>query len=505
LNPLQFAIFFGVIAFVAALTWWQCRDKGQARENSANEVFLAGGGLTWIFVAGSITITNLGTEQLVGMNGNQMALLALWEISGMVGLLILAFVFVPIYYRYKCTTTTELLERKYRDDRIRTLISALFMLGYVFLSMPSALYTGALFLQTVFGIKIGLITLGGGIALLGAGYGLLGGLRAVAASETFSGTALLLICLVIVALALAAIQYDFSGIPKERLTLIGDKDSPIPWPTLFTGMIFIQIFYWSTNQAITQRAMASPNVREAQKGVVLAAGIRILIVPMIVVLPGIVAFKLYGDIGDAAFGQLVGRILPPWLSGAFAAILVTSVATHFVAILNSAAALYVCDIHQKYINPKVSVSRLNAIVSVIFIAIALCMIQVYAQAESIINLLQQINGLLSMPILSAFIVGLLFKHVDAKAAIGGVLFGIVFYGWVSLKDDQIKVLIELALYRWASLKESPFDLHYIHMMFITLWLSVGFSLAVNRWILGNRAVFAPFWREKDDLMEPPQA
>jgi SSS family solute:Na+ symporter len=91
-----------------------------------------------------------------------------------------------------------------------------------------------------------------------------------------------------------------------------------------------------------------------------------------------------------------------------------------------------------------------------------------------------------MPILSAFIVGLLFKHVDAKAAIGGVLFGIVFYGGVSIG-------------------KAPFDLHYIHMMFITLWLSVGFSLAFNRWILGNRAVFAPFWREKDELMEPPPA
>ncbi len=486
LNPVQLAIFVLVTLVVGVMTWLKCREGATTRSDNSREYFLASGGLTWVFVAGSITITNLGTEQLVGMNGNQMALLALWEISGMIGLLILAFVFVPIYYRYNCTTTTELLEKKYQDDRIRTLISGLFMLGYVFLAMPSALYTGALFLETVFGVKISLIYLGIGIAALGACYGLLGGLRAVAVSETFSGTALLVICLIIVFSALKAIGFNFDGIPAERLTLVGDKDSPIPWPTLLTGMIFIQIFYWSTNQAITQRAMASPTVKEAQKGVVLAAGIRILIVPMIVVVPGIVAFKLYGDIGDAAFGRLVGELLPPWLSGAFAAILVTSVATHFVAILNSAAALYVCDIHQKYVNPNTSVKRLSAIVSAIFIVVAIAMIPVYAGAESIINLLQKLNGLLSMPILSAFIVGLLFKNVDARAAIAGVIFGIVLYALFTFEDLPLGLGVVYA----------PFGLHYIHLMFITLWTTVGFALTVNRFVLGKRASFAPFWREK---------
>jgi solute:Na+ symporter, SSS family len=476
LNPVQAGIFVLATIFVGALTWWQCRDHGRTRTDDARELFLANGGLTWVFVAGSITITNLGTEQLVGMNGNQMALLALWELMGVIGLLILAFVFVPIYYRYKCTTTTELLERKYQDDRIRTLISGLFMLGYVFLAMPSALYTGALFMQSVFGIKADLMLLGCGIAALGAGYGLLGGLRAVAVSETFSGTALLAICLTIVFLALRAINFSFEGIPAERLTLIGDPQSPIPWPTLLTGMIFIQIFYWSTNQAITQRAMASPSVKEAQKGVLLAAAIRLLIVPTIVVVPGIVAYKLFGDIGDAAFGRLVGFVLPPWLSGAFAAVLVTSVATHFVAILNSAAALYVCDIHQKYVNPNVSVKRLNQIVSLLFIGVAIAMIPVYANAESIINLLQQLNGLLSMPILSAFIVGLAFKNVDARAAIAGVIFGI-------------------ALYAFFTFVHAPFDLHYIHLMLVTLITTVIFALCLNRYGFGRKATFVAFWRE----------
>lgn len=471
----QLLVFAAIVVIVGLLTLWRTRAPHQHSSDSSRDHFLAGGSLTWVYVAGSITITNLGTEQLVGMNGNQMLLLSLWELSAVVGLLILAFVFVPIYYRHNCTTTTELLERRYGDDRIRTMISTLFMFGYLFISMPSALYTGALFMRSVFGIDLGYVTLGIGIAGLGALYGVMGGLRAVAISETFSGASLLVICLVIVWLAMEAIGFDFSGIPADRLTLIGDDDSPIPWHTLLTGMVFIQIFYWSTNQAITQRAMASPTVREAQKGVIAAAIIRLLIVPTIVVLPGIIAYKLYGDIGDAAFGTVVGGVLPSWLSGAFAAILVTSVATHFVAILNSAAALYVCDIHQKYVNPHVSVKRLNLAVSAIFIGVAVAMIPVYSDAESIINLLQELNGLLSMPILSAFIVGLMFRGVDARAAIAGVCFGI-------------------ALYASFTFIHAPFGLHYIHLMFVTLITTIGFALAINRFVLGQAAEFAGFSR-----------
>ncbi len=469
-GAVQLLIFAAMIALIGGLTWWKCRAPHATSKDATREVFLASGGLTWAYVAGSITITNLGTEQLVGNNGGQTLILAWWELAGFVGLLILAFVFVPIYYRTNCTTTTELLEQRYKDDRIRTMISTLFMAGYVFLSMPSALYTGSLFLQTVFGVQVPLMVLGTAIAIMGGCYGLLGGLRAVAISETFAGIGLLIICSALVLLSLGAVNFDLSGVPPERVTLIGNAQSPIPWPTLFTGMIFIQIFYWSTNQAITQRAMASPTVREAQKGVLAAAAIRILIVPAIVVLPGVVAYKLYGNIGDASFGTLVGRLLPPWMSGLFAAILVTSVATHFVAVLNSACALYVCDIHQKYVSKTADVRRVNAIASLLFIIVAIAMIPVYSSAISIINLLQQLNGLLSMPILSAFIVGLLFTNVDAMAAISGVIFGVL-------------------LYAFFTFVYAPFGLHYIHLMLVTLITTVGFGLTVNRVIFGKTASY----------------
>jgi len=318
LQNIQIAVFLGLTALIAAVTYWYCRGA-RATEDGEQEYFLAGGSLKWYFVAGSITLTNLSTDQLVGMNGNQMALLAWWELAAVVGLMMLCFVFIPVYYKYNCTTTTELLERRYNNKHIRALISVLFLLGNIFIFLPAILYGGSLFMQNMFGITLNLYIIAAIFAVAGSAYAIFGGLRAVAVSDTFSGILLLGLALFVTFIALKAINFDFTGIPAERLTLIGSPKSDIPFSTLFTGMIFIQMFYWSTNQTITQRAMASPNVKEAQKGILAAACIRLLIVPPIIVIPGIVAFKLYGDIGDATYGRIVGDLLPPFLSGAFAA------------------------------------------------------------------------------------------------------------------------------------------------------------------------------------------
>ncbi len=473
IETVQILVFLTITALIAWLTWRRCvRDAaGRAGETTTqDDVFLAGRGLGWMVVAGSITLTNLSTDQLVGMNGNQMALLALWELSAVVGLVILAKVILPVYYRYQCTTTTELLEKRYGDYRIRALIGLLFLLGNLFIFIPSMLYSGSLFMQTLFDIDLPLLAIASLFGLVGAAYAVLGGLRAVAISDAYSGVLLLSLGMVIVFLSLAAIDFDFSGIPAERLTLIGDNNSPIPWHTLLTGMLFIQIFYWGTNQTITQRAMASPTAAEGQKGVLAAAMIRLMIIPPMVVIPGIVSFKLYGDIGDAAFGRVVGDVLPLWLSGAFAAAIAAAVLTSVNSVLNSSTALYVCDIHQRFIAPAPDLRRLNLVITVSFVLIGLAMVPIYARADSIINLVQELYGLLSMPILSAFIVGLLFRDVAAGAAIFAVVLGVLLYGFFS--------------FVWA-----PF--HYIHMMFITVVFCVGAALVISRLVFGTSPQWSP--------------
>lgn len=463
LQATQLLVFLGITVLIALVTYFYCRGQ-RSHEDGEREYFLAGSGLKWYFVAGSITLTNLSTDQLVGMNGNQMALLAWWELAAVVGLMMLCFIFIPIYYKYNCTTTTELLERRYKDPHIRAVISALFLAGNVFIFLPAILYGGSLFMQQMFGLEhINLFFIAIAFALVGMAYAVFGGLRAVAVSDTFSGVLLLSLALFVVWVSLKAIDFDFSGIPSERLSMIGGYDSPIPFTTLFTGMFFIQMFYWSTNQTITQRAMASPTLKEAQKGILAAAAIRLLLVPPIIVLPGIISYKLYGEIGNnKAYGMIVSDLLPPILSGAFAAAITAAVLTSFNSILNASAALWVCDIHETYIKKNPCVKKLSFFVSSAMVLSAFVMLPVFMHAENLINLVQELYGYLSMPILSAFIIGLLFKNVEAKAVIAAVISGVLLYAFF------VQV--------WPVLPGG----NYIHMMAITLAASVLIALSINK-------------------------
>jgi len=460
----QLCVALLISALIGYATWAKVKAAHAAHDGSGRDVFLAGGGLSWLYVAGSITLTNLSTEQLVGNNGNQMLLLAWWELAGFVGLLILAGVFVPVYYRNGCTTVTELLDRRYQGGSVRVLVAAIFLVGSVLIYIPAALYSGSLFLGTMLGWQGSLLIFAAPMAAVAALYTILGGLRAVAVMDTFAGIGVLAIALLVVVLAMNAIGWDLSGVPAERLTLIGSNTSPIPFHTLFTGMLFIQIFYWSTNQNITQKAMTAPTVREAQRGVLAAAAVRILIIPLIVVVPGVVAFKLFGPLGDAAYGRIVAHVLPTSMTGAFAALMAAAVIAHTAAILNGAVALYSIDFHDRFIAPITDHWKIATRATLAMALVGVALVPLFENAKSIINLLQQLNGLTSMPILSAFIVGLLFKGVRAEAASLSILFGVAFYGWLSFAPPGFL----------------PAGFHYIDAMLVTLVACVAVALASNR-------------------------
>ncbi|GHA81789.1 solute:sodium symporter family transporter [Cognatilysobacter bugurensis] len=445
IDPIQLAVFLGLTALVALATWWRCRREPRGA-NESKDFFLAGGTLAWPFIAGSLLLTNLSAEQIVGMNGAQAMLVAWWEFGAAAGLLILAHVLVPMYYRYKCTTTTELLERRLGDPGLRRAVSVLFLLGYMFILLPVVLYTGAVFMKSMFGVDLSILTIAVLFALAGLAYAAFGGLRAIAISDTYNGLGLLVLGIAVTLFALQAVGWDLSGVPAERWTLVGGNDSDIPWHTLLTGMVFIHVFYWGTNMVIAQRALAAGSVREAQKGIYAAAAFK-LITPALVVLPGIIAFKLYGDVGDVAYGRLVGDVLPAWMSGAFAAVIAGAVLSSFNSCLNSAAALYTCDIHLAKINPNADARRIGQIVALVFAVVSVAMVPLYQHSQSIIATLQQLNGLYSMPVLAAFVVAVLFSNLDPRALRGGLLFGVALYA--------------VFTFVWS-------PLHYIHLMFITL-------------------------------------
>jgi SSS family solute:Na+ symporter len=351
------------------------------------------------------------------------------------------------------------------------------------------LYTSSLLLKSMFGLDLPLVAIASCTAAVGAAYAIGGGLRAVAISDTYSGVIVLGMAFLVAFLAMNAVGWDLSALPPERLTLIGGPDSVLPWPTLLTGMIFTQLYYWSTNQTITQRILAAPNIREAQKGAYGAAVIRLLIVPPMVILPGLAAYQLFGPLGDATYGKIVAHVLPTWLLGAFAAAMFAAVMTSYNATLNSAASLYICDLHQKFIRAEGPIKRLSTWLQVGFAVFSVALVPVYAGAESIIQLIQQLLGLFSMPILAAFITGLLFRNVDARAVITTLVFGAVFYG-----------LLSFGWPAWYKVDPTlPRPPHFLHLMFFTVWACVGFALVVNRLALGRRAEFElrtrQAWRE----------
>ena len=456
-TAVQVTVFLALTALVAGLTWWRC-VRAQRTGDASRDYFLAGGGLTWPVIAGSLLLTNLSAEQIVGMNGAQMMLVAWWEFGAAAGLLVLAHVLVPMYYRYRCTTTTELLEHRLGDPGLRRAVSVLFMLGYMFILLPVVLYTGSVFMKSMFGIDWPVIVIAALFAAAGLAYAAFGGLRAIAISDTFNGLGLLVMGIAVTLFALAAVNWDLSGIPAERWTLVGGPESDIPWTTLLTGMLFIHVFYWGTNMVIAQRALAAGSVREAQKGIYAAAAFKLL-TPLVVIFPGVIAFKLYGDVGDVAYGQLVGDVLPAWLSGAFAAVITGAVLSSFNSCLNSAAALYTVDIHLAKFNPEGDARRIGQWVAVVFALVSLAMVPLYQHSQSIIATLQQLNGLYSMPVLAAFIVAVAFTRIDPRAARTGLVFGAVLYA--------------VFTFVWS-------PLHYIHLMFITLVATIALTWGMSR-------------------------
>ncbi|GAB3346578.1 SLC5 family protein [Lysobacter tyrosinilyticus] len=466
-NAIQLGVFLFLSALVALATWWRVRREKRDTHDASHDFFLAGGTLSWPFIAGSLLLTNISAEQIVGMNGAQNLLQVWWEFGAAAGLLVLAHVLVPMYYKYKCTTTTELLEHRLGDASLRRTVSVLFLLGYMFILLPMVLYTGSRFMKSMFQPDMPIVMIAALFALASLAYAALGGLRAIAISDTYMGVVLLVMGGLVTFFALDRIGWSLEGIPAERLTLFGGPDSDIPWPTLLTGMVFAHIFYWGTNMVIAQRALAAKNIREAQKGIYAAAFFKFL-TPFIVVLPGIIAFKLYGDIDDNAYGRLVGDVLPPWLSGAFAAAITGAVVSSYSAALNSTAALYTVDIHLPLVNPKANGRRIGQRVQLLFMLVSLALVPMYEHARSIIGTLQQLNGLYSMPVLAAFIVAIFVRGAKARALRWAMLFGVTLYA--------------VFTFVWT-------PLHYLHLMCITLVATIAFAVIGSR-MMGRQVVTA---------------
>ena len=491
MNTISIITFILATGSVAFFTY-RIVQKMKRSDNATEEYFTGGRALTWPVVAGSLLLTNLSTEQLVGLNGDvfgDKALVGLaWEALAAFAMIATALVFLPRYLASGFTTTPAFLEKRF-DKTTRSMVSGLFLFGYVTVLLPVVLYTGSLALERMFNLDLPLwmiILLIGG---LGSAYAIFGGLKSVAVSDTINGVGLLIGGLAIPFLGLAALGDGsfFGGLSillndkPEYLEVLTRKNVDgnivsVPWPTLFTGMMFIQIFYWSTNQVIVQRAMAARSLAEGQKGVLFASAMK-LVGPLMLCLPGIIALHMTDlPIGrqDQVYGALVRYVLPDWSLGLFAAVLMGSILSSFNSGLNSASTLFSLQFYKGYINQNATPDEIvktgkqfGMLLAVLSIVIA----PLLAQTQSIFQYLQKVNGLYSVPIIGIFLLGITTKHVPAIAPKVGMVVGMAMYAFFSF--ENLHNVPEF-------FADGNGDLHWLHGYFISFVFSVIVMLAIGK-------------------------
>ena len=491
MNTISIISFIFYTGTVAVLTY-RIVNSMKKSDNAAEEYFTGGRALTWPVVAGSLLLTNLSTEQLVGLNGavfGDKALVGIaWEALAAFAMIVTALVFLPRYLASGFTTTPAFLEKRF-DKTTRSMVSGLFLFGYVTVLLPVILYTGSLALIGMFDLNLPLWFVVSTIGILGSAYAIFGGLKSVAVSDTINGIGLLVGGLAIPFLGLVALGDGsfFSGLAKlvndnpQYLTPLTQTNTDgnivsVPWPTLFTGIMFIQVFYWSTNQVIVQRAMAAKSLAEGQKGVLFASAMK-LVGPVMLCLPGIIALHMVDltiDKQDQVYGAIVRHVLPDWSLGLFAAVLLGSILSSFNSALNSASTLFSLQFYKGYINRNANGEQIVSTGKKFGIALAVTSIIIAPlldQMQSIFEYLQKVNGLYGVPIIGIFLLGITTKHIPAIAAKVGMVIGMgayAFFTFINIQDVP------------AFFANSDGDLHYIHGYFISFILSIFLMLVIGK-------------------------
>lgn len=479
ISTLASCVFFmGIVAWIAY-------QKTKGITDTKDGYFLAGRGLTGVFIAGSMVLTNLSAEHLIGLNGSaygyNMSSMA-WEVTATIATIVMALVFLPRYLAGAFTTLPQFLNDRFGDD-VRRMTVVLFLVGYGLITIPSVLYSGSIAVLQLFNIP-SLFDLSYSSALtltivcvgtIGAVYAVFGGLKAVAVSDTLNGIGLLIIGVTVPIFGFIALGDGSLGAGvnevltthTDKLNAIGSDTDPTPFSTLFTGMIFANLFYWGTNQYVIQRTLGAVSLAEGQKGV-LYSGYFKLLVPFFMMVPGIIAFHLYGgelQSMDLAYPHLVKNVLPVYMSGLFLAVLLGAVFSSFNSLLNSAATLFVLDVYQPYKKVTVSDKQLIKVAKRASVIIALFSFVVspllqYAP-EGLFQIIRIFTGFYNIPVITIVLVGLFTKRVPGLAAKVVICFHVIAYA-------LLKFVIDV-------------DINFIHIYAILFFIELGIMLLIGYW------------------------
>lgn len=502
--------------FFMGLVAWISYRKTKGEVDTRDGYFLAGRGLGAVFIAGSLLLTNLSAEQLIGLNGSaygyNLSSMA-WEVTAAFATICMAFIFLPRYLAGAFSTLPEFLNDRFDDD-VRRLTVILFMLGYGLVTIPSVLYSGSIAVLQLFDVP-GLFDLSYSNALavtivaigsIGAVYAVFGGLKAVAISDTLNGVGLLIIGVAVPLLGLSMLGegsvgqglYIITNSNTDKLNAIGSASDPTPFATLFTGMIFANLFYWCTNQYVIQRTLGAKNLAEGQKGVLFSGFFKVM-VPFIMMLPGVIAFHLYGavesDTGlgsiDLAYPQLIRDVLPVYAMGFFLAVLLGAVFSSFNSLLNSAATLFCLDVYTPYkqrLGQQVSDAKVVAVAKRASVIIALFSFVVapllqYAP-EGLWQIIRVFTGFYNIPVIAIVMVGLFTKQVPAlgpKLVIG---FHVIAYGLLKFVFDDVVTIHFLHLYA----------ILFVIEVAIMLWVGMRYPRGEDWTYSSNHRVNMQPWR-----------
>ena len=362
-SGIDYIIFIAYMLILVLMGLWVSRTR-KGKEKNSDDYFLAGHSLTWWAIGTTLIASNISAEQFIGMSGSGFKsgiAIATYEWISAIMLIVVAKWFLPIFISKRITTMPQFLEQRY-DGRVRTSLAVFWLALYVFVNLTSVLYLGGLAIKTVFGIPLEYAIYG--LAAVSAIYTIYGGLTAVAWTDVLQVSVLIIGGFLTTILALNAISgghgpvagfADMLNQAPEKFHLILSKDNPeftnLPGiRTILTGLWITGMSYCGCSQYITQRALAAKSMQEAQRGLLFAGYLKILM-PFIVVLPGIAAFVLKADItkADQAYPWLVNTFIPQGIKGVALAALAGAIVSALSSMVNATATIFTFDIYKKYI------------------------------------------------------------------------------------------------------------------------------------------------------------
>ena len=465
-------LIFGLYAVtILAIGLWVSRDK-DGKQKNAEDYFLASKSLPWWAVGTSLIAANISAEQFIGMSGSGFALglaIASYEWMAAITLLVVGKYFIPIFIEKGLYTIPEFIEKRFSTN-LKTILAIFWIALFVFVNLTTVLFLGGKALDTIIGVGDGSILLNSiiGLGLFAAAYSLWGGLASVAWTDVIQVVILIFGGLLMTYFALANVtdsgsfidgmKYVYEKAP-ERFSMIlskgeiikpngGDAWWDLPGLAVLIGGIWVaNLYYWGFNQYIIQRTLAAKSLAEGQKGIVFAAFLK-LIIPVIVVLPGIIAYVMNlddsgvltaasvdpGFIGaagnianDNAAPWLIKNFIPVGVKGLILAALAAAIVSSLASMLNSTSTIFTMDIYRSHFNKNatdsqmVSVGRITAVVALI---IAIIIAPQLGSLGQVFIFIQEYTGVVSPGILAVFLMGLFYKKATNNAAIWGAILSI---------------------------------------------------------------------------------